>query len=479
MTEFILSVLPWLTAMIAATAVIFLISGLDDLMMDIAFVFWRLYRRFFFSRRHRLLSTELLGQDAETRTAILVPAWKEAFVIGRMLENAIQTIEYSHYKIFVGTYPNDPDTGAVVEAVREKHPNAIVHCVSDQDGPTTKADCLNNIMRSVADEERRLGSPFQMFVLHDAEDVVAPLELKVMNHLISRVDVVQLPVLPLEAKAWEFTRGHYMDEFAQLHLKDMRTREWITHAIPSAGVGVGFSRKAIETATSIGLGKTFSEETLTEDYELPLQIARLGVAEAFIDSRVAVAPREMLPAELIGSTHWPQVLPAIRSAFPNNFNSAVRQKTRWIIGIALQGWDHLGWHGGNLGYKYMLLRDRKVLVTNLATAVGYVLVLIIFGIWGLSFVAGDRSFPNVVTPGSWTWYLLIVNFYIMLIQLAVRAICTYCYYGLVHGLLSIPRSVWGNIINIAATIRALTQYARARRDHRRRIPWDKTEHEFP
>ena len=43
--------------------------------------------------------------------------------------------------------------------------------------------------------------------------------------------------------------------------------------------------------------------------------------------------------------------------------SAIRQRTRWVTGIALQSWEHHGWRG-TLSQKYWFWRDRKGLFGN-------------------------------------------------------------------------------------------------------------------
>jgi hypothetical protein len=47
-------------------------------------------------------------------------------VIGKMAQLAA-TLDYENYRIFIGTYPNDPQTHADVEQVRAHFPN--VHSV--------------------------------------------------------------------------------------------------------------------------------------------------------------------------------------------------------------------------------------------------------------------------------------------------------------------------------------------------------------
>lgn len=53
----------------------------------------------------------------------MVPAWNETGVIGNMAELAATTLDYENYHIFVGTYPNDPDTQRDVDEVCARFPN--------------------------------------------------------------------------------------------------------------------------------------------------------------------------------------------------------------------------------------------------------------------------------------------------------------------------------------------------------------------
>lgn len=52
----------------------------------------------------------------------MVPAWNETGVIGNMAELAATTLDYENYHIFVGTYPNDPDTQRDVDEVCARFP---------------------------------------------------------------------------------------------------------------------------------------------------------------------------------------------------------------------------------------------------------------------------------------------------------------------------------------------------------------------
>ena len=123
-------------------AVVFFISGIDDLFIDIYYGIRGLYRRIFILRKYRPLTEEQLLQVSEQPIAVLIPAWDEAPVIRYMLENTLRAVHYANYHIFVGTYPNDPGTQREVEIVREKVDN-VHRIVCPKDGPTNKADCLN------------------------------------------------------------------------------------------------------------------------------------------------------------------------------------------------------------------------------------------------------------------------------------------------------------------------------------------------
>jgi adsorption protein B len=61
------------------------------------------------------------------------------------------------------------------------------------------------------------GDSFAAVVLHDAEDVVVPLELRIFAGLIGAHGAVQIPMLPLRHPSSRFVSGHYCDEFADPH----------------------------------------------------------------------------------------------------------------------------------------------------------------------------------------------------------------------------------------------------------------------
>jgi adsorption protein B len=415
------------------------------------------WRRLTVYSRHRRATAESLRRPDPAPIAIIVPAWDESAVIGQMLENLLERLDYPRYRVFVGVYPNDPATRAAVAAVADHHLQ-LVTCRDP--GPTTKADCLNHLWKAVLAYEERAGEAFKAVVLHDAEDVVHPQELWIYDALIPRLAMVQLPVLPLPDPGSRWISGHYADEFAESHAKDLVVREALGAAVPSAGVATAIDRHYLgRIAVSAG-GAPFDAACLTEDYELGHRLKALGGRAALVrlpssEERVVVATREHFPA---------------------TFDAALRQKTRWLIGIGLAGWDRLGWPGG-LADRYMLFRDRKALLTALLSMLGYAVALLVLIDAGLrALLPAAALLPPLTGPGLKA--LLYLNAGLLLWRLAMRAAFTAHAYGPFEGLRAIPRALASNVINAAAAWCAITRYRRIVSGEAR-LQWDKTAHRFP
>jgi adsorption protein B len=451
-------------ALLALVGVVFLVSGSDDLFIDLYHLARATYRRLFVVRNAAPLSVDRLCDKPEQPIAVMLPAWDESAVIRRMLEANLERICYRNLHVFVGTYPNDPATHLEVERVRERYAN-VHRVVCPKDGPTNKADCLNWIHQGIRLFEKEHGIRFEAFVLNDSEDVIHPLCFKLFNYFIPRLDMIQVPVIPFEAPWWHFTSGHYLDEFAENHGKDMVVRESLAGGIPGAGVGCAFSRHAIEVASEASNNELFSPASLAEDYDFGMQLRVHHLKQAFV--RVAIE----------GADHRPEYI-AVREYFPSSFKAAMRQKARWIVGISLQGWRRLGWRG-DWRMKYALIRDRKGLVTNPAVALGYCAVLAIVSIWIGQWLEPDfYRFPPIVERGSWLWYLTVANACFLCLRLIQRCRFVWQLHGWREALLAVPRQVWGNVVNVAAVSRAFYLFGRSLRTGRS-VAWDKTAHRFP
>ncbi|HPU16068.1 MAG TPA: glycosyltransferase, partial [Polymorphobacter sp.] len=141
------------------------VSSLDDLVIDALFFGRWSWRRTFIYRRHDRAFAEDLVRADPGWMAIIVPAWDEAAVIGTMLRDLTARLDYPHYRVFVGVYPND---AATLDAVTGVGDGRIQPVVCRMPGPTTKADCLNHLWRALLADEIAAGRRYKGIVLHDA-----------------------------------------------------------------------------------------------------------------------------------------------------------------------------------------------------------------------------------------------------------------------------------------------------------------------
>lgn len=390
-----------------------------------------------------------LDSAPQRRIAVLVPLWHEHGVIAKMLEHNFASIRYSEYHIFAGCYPNDTLTQEAVRSAAARFPNVHM-ALCPHDGPTSKADCLNWVYQHLLLEEESQESLFEVIVTHDAEDLIHPEELRWINYYSGRFDFIQTPVLPLPTPFWEFTHGVYCDEFAEYHTRDMTVRPISGGFVPSSGVGTGYRRDALEQLARASSNRIFDPEALTEDYVNGLRLFRLKCSQAFVP--------------LARGASTPDVV-ATRELFPQSWSAALRQRTRWVTGIALQGWQQFGWRG-TPGEVYWLWRDRKGLIGNplslLANAVF---------VYGAATALWTRIGPAGARVGMATLAL-------QLLRTAIRMTCCARIYGVLFSL-GVPfRGVYANALNSAATFQALGRYTVAR-SLGRPLKWLKTEHAYP
>lgn len=454
-------------------AVILTVHGLDDLFIDLFYYLRGLYRT-----GHESLTVEMLRQKPPQRIAMMVPAWHEAPVIDRMLENALTTLDYDpeYFEIFVGTYPNDPDTRRKVALVASRAPQVHEVCVP-HDGPTSKADCLNWVYQGIKLEETRRNIRFDIIVMHDAEDVIHPLALRHYNHWIPRCDFVQTPVLPLEVSLWQVVGGTYIDEFTEHHLKDMIVRGRIGGLVPSAGVGSAFARDAFEEIALSHGQLAFDVESLTEDYEIGLKLRLAGKLTLFAADTVE-HEREVRGIGGVVRRQRVKEFIATREFFPTGFRASIRQRSRWVLGIGFQTWEKVGWKGP-LPVLYTLYRDRRALVSHLV-ALGAYLVLLYCGIrLAHGWASGHEwTFSRVFPEGSFLFWLVIVNTALVAWRMGVKVATLKRVYGWPLSLMSIARFPVANIVSFAATLSAARQYI-AHKITKKPLRWKKTDHVFP
>jgi len=433
-------------------AVGFLIVALNDLAVDLIYFTRRLWRSLaIYSRYPRSFAQTMRAPTDAGWMAVFIPAWDESAVIAPMLRETLKRFGAGDYRLFVGYYANDPATANAIASVVDPR---VVPVGLPVDGPTTKADCLNHLYAGLEQEDKARGTRATAIVLHDAEDVVHPSELALFAALAPRAAAIQLPVVPLPDPSSPWIAGHYCDEFAESHGKELVVREAVGAAIPLAGVGCAIERSALDRLAAAHHGRPFAPDSMTEDYEVGLRLGALGLKTMFV--RIPAAPGDRAAI-------------ASRGHFPATLDAAVRQKARWIGGIALSGWDRLGWHGG-FGERWMRMRDRSGPFAALLMVAGYGAVLL----WAQLALAHALGAPGTVTIGPRLALLLKANFALLMWRMAMRAWFTTATYGLWQGLLSIPRLFVANVITILAVRRALALHGTSGPPR-----WDKTHHIFP
>lgn len=431
------TVLSWAT--VYAALMIF-VSSVDDTFLDL--YFWVLSLQNLLTRPFRRIpSVEGLRAMPEKRLAILIPAWQEADVIARMVDHTVQELDYSAYDIFIGVYPNDAATISETDALVARHAN-VYRANVGHPGPTSKADCLNWIVQNALAREAQTGKRYDAFVMHDSEDVIHPLSFRVMNAWLDRADMVQLPVLSMPRPWNALVAGHYMDEFAEWHSKDLVARAHMTGQVPSAGVATALSRRVIDLLNAERDNLPFNTDSLTEDYDIGHRLFEGGFKSAFVRyfARVKVTTPD-------GKKRTRRELVCTREFFPVKMKVAVRQKSRWMLGISFMGWRQLGW-SGPLVHRYFLYRDRKAIWTAPTGMLAYFIVVQWSLYWLIATLVPEAgTLPPLIDPQSWVWAIVLINFWFLVNRVIHRLIFT----GTTHGIkltLLAPVAWWWLIISV-------------------------------
>jgi len=226
--------------------------------------------------------------------------------------------------------------------------------------------------------------------------------------------------------------------------------------VPSAGVGCALRRDALALLASGRGGDPFRADSLTEDYEIGMLIGVHGLSGRFVDAVDAGGERIVS-----------------RGEFPARIGPAVRQKARWIAGIALAGWDHLGWPGRrDMGWlaRWMLWRDRRAPLAAAVLLAAYTGTAV-----SALAVAGQMLFGwRAMEAGGGMRLLVGAGLLLLLWRLAMRVGFTTRCHGWREGLRAVPRAFIANMIAILAARRAISLYGRMVRSGV--VVWDKTAH---
>ena len=153
----------------------------------------------------------------------------------------------------------------------------------------------------------------------------------------------------------------------------------------------------------------------------------------------------------------------------------MKQRTRWVTGIALQSWERHGFRE-TLSQLYWFWRDRKCLAGNIVTPLTN--LIFVYGAltclvswlhgtpWGLAERAQNLLWVYVAILGLQAFHI------------GVRAWFCSRVYGWRFASGVPVRVIWGNWINCLATVSAMYRFFNAK-IHGRPLVWLKTEHAYP
>lgn len=455
-------------------AILLILISVDDLVWDLYYLFIGKTK----GKQVQTINDEELKNAIPKFLAVIVPAYNEETVLEKVVENLILSNHYprSMYHIFLGVYPNDKPTKDVADRLAQRFTNvhSVVHVL---DGPSSKADNLNNVIKNIYEFEKAEHIRFKGVIIHDSEDLVHPYEFLLENYLLDKHKAIQMPVFPLQEMPRfsnifrNMISGTYADEFAENHYNFLVARDSVGSFVPSAGTGFALSREILDKFKDNNI---FPVGSLTEDYKLSLQLKQMGYSLHYALGNVKRLRHDGTLAKEFIST---------RSMFPATYKTAVKQKTRWIYGITIQSFklkDILKNKDLNLKTKYSLYKDWKAKFGNLLLGPGY-LIFIYF------IISLFIDIPTIYPKYTLSWYLVIFLTIIMIERQISRGIAIKNVYGFKSAFISVLfppllpiRMLIGNVINFHATARAWKIYFFKSKKKRvkTKVKWSKTEHEF-
>lgn len=458
-------------------AFLLVLLSFDDLIWDLYYLLSLLFGKI---KKEKAIPNELIESVPPKMLAIIVAAYKEEDVIEDVINNLMISTHYPHsmFHLFIGVYPNDPETSSICLKLSEKYKNvhAVTHVIP---GPSSKADNINNVVDNIKVFEKQNNIEFKAIVIHDSEDVVHPYEFILENYLLEEHPAIQIPVFPLIEKPRfgnifkNMVTSTYADEFAENHYRMMPIRNSTKAFVPSAGTGFAIRRDVIEAFSD---EEFFPVGSLTEDYKLSFEFKKRGFDLYY-------------PLEYVKRINYEgkevREYIATRSMFPRRYSAAVRQKARWIHGITMQSFslsDVLKNKNLNFSTRYSFYKDWKAKFSNLLTLPAY----LIFIYFILSYFV---DLPVMFPKYSLSWYIMLSLTILMIHRQFLRFNAVNNIYGFRSALIAsffpplMPfRMVLGNIINCHATLRAWKNHLfgnkKVKNKKKKSVKWSKTDHEF-
>lgn len=436
------------SALVVMTIFGTILFTLDDLFID--------FKAFVRRLKPRLVTIDYIAKikrQPEKQIAILIANWKEAEIITPMIRGNLRNLEYNNYVFFLGVYPNDSATLVAAQNLQAAYPNKVQVVVNPFEGPTSKGQMLNEVARQIFNYETALDKKFDLFLMQDSEDVLHAYSLSLMNEASLKADFVQIPVFSFDVQTTSLVGGVYIDEFSESHTKDLLVRESMGAAIPSAGVGTMISRKLMLNMMLAQGGNFLKEDTLTEDYHLGMMTKKLGFKSKFVCVQYE---KENGQREFI----------ATREYFPSEMSASMRQKSRWILGVAFQGRENLKWQGSFVDL-YFMWRDRRGPLNSILIVCSFIVLV---GFMLMEKTPFQTDFAVQVLLG-----LNVFNMLLRVVQ-RMRAVALT---NATHHVGLVPlRWFVANVVNVGASWKAYRQFSQSKKTGKAPV-WIKTEHRMP
>ena len=432
---------------LAIVGLLIFVASIDDLIVDILIAL-----KLRTPRIGPVPSIDRKGNQ-KPKIAIFVANWHEADVLGRMVEGNLENLDYRPLKFVLGVYPNDTETRRVAEEVAKKHPDLVQVVVNRRNGPTSKGQMLNEMFAHVyADPEN---TP-DLVIMHDSEDMIAPRSFDVYAHHARDSALIQIPVFSLDSRRRSLVGATYMEEFAERHTREMLLRSQLGAFVPSAGVGTGLRKDLIQHLLNMR-GYVFQAGSVTEDYVLGAEAHEAGFKTTFAAHRSSADPHSQIIATL--------------EYFPKDFWASIKQKTRWVYGIAFHSAFQLGWNGQGWN-RFFLYRDRKGSIANL-------LPVLSLAVLGAGLIL-QPDFSNMTSSMATLLSLVLaINTINILLRIYFRAIAFHAVYG-THNILGLLlRWPVSFCVNATAAGRAWRMFVVESGFATKPVAWSKTQHEIP
>ncbi|XNM51049.1 glycosyltransferase family 2 protein [Escherichia coli] len=191
------------------------------------------------------------------------------------------------------------------------------------------------MLDAITQFERSANFAFAGFILHDAEDVISPMELRLFNYLVERKDLIQIPVYPFEREWTHFTSMTYIYGSVLSTAKMFRCVKPSPDRCPARRRHL-FSCCAVTALLADGDGIAFDVQSLTRITDIGFRLKEKGMTEIFVRFPVVDEAKEREQRKFLQHARTSNMI-CVREYFPDTFSSGGLGKYSCrIIGIVFQ-----------------------------------------------------------------------------------------------------------------------------------------------